>query len=151
MGAGKHVRGSIYLHRSAVAELAVCDRSRIEQAASRAAMEWNVVRVGPEEISLLEYGDFEIDPFPSLRRSALVREEGPVVVRDYTKSANPPILHRKELLVREDHPLRETWAAKTSALVEAGAFKDSHKVGTRDAWHRRLHDLDRDPSGALRR
>ncbi|WP_213981049.1 hypothetical protein [Sphingomonas sp. dw_22] len=148
--AGKRIRGATYLHRSALQDLPATEQARVEAAASATGATWNVVRVAREEISLLDYADFDEDPFPSLHASALVRDDGHVVARDYSARSNPPILHRKELLVGEDHPLRADWAETTVRLVKAGAFSDPHRIGTRDAWRRRLEELSIDEFGRVR-
>ena len=36
--------------------------------------------------------------------------------RDYRESVNPPILHRKEALVANDHPLKRRFARLTAQL-----------------------------------
>ena len=151
MVTGKRIRGAIYLHKSALQILSAADRTRIESADRMTGFSWNVVRVARSEISLLDYANFDDDPFPSLRFSTLVREEGGhVVTRDYSARSNPPILHRKELLVSDDYPGRSDWVRATLRLVEAGAFADHHRIGTRDAWRRRLEELAIDERGEAR-
>jgi len=149
---GKRIRGAIYLHRSALLVLSAADRARIESADRMTGSRWNVVRVARGELSLLDYADFDDDPFPSLRFSTLVREDGGhVVTRDYSARSNPPILHRKELLVSDDYPRRSDWVQATLRLMEAGAFADHHRIGTRAAWRRRLEELAIDERGEARR
>lgn len=149
---GKRIRGATYLHRSALQALSAADRTRIEAADRMTGCSWNVVRVARGEISLLDYADFDDDPFPALRASTLVREaNGQIVTRDYTARSNPPILHRKELLVGDDYPRRSDWVRATLRLVEAGAFADPHRIGTRDAWRRRLEELAIDERGEANR
>ncbi len=147
MVAGKRVRGAIYLHHSALGSLNAADQTRIGLAARTTGATWNVVRIARGEVSLLHYGDFEQDPFPTLRASTTVHVDGRVVNRDYSKRPNPPILHRKELLVLDDHPRRSAWISATAKLVKAGAFVDPHRIGTREAWRRRLKELAIDESG----
>lgn len=150
MPTGKRVRGATYLHRSALSALPDADRKRVDAAALSTGVAWNVVRVSRDDISLLDYADFDDDPFPALRASALVRPGRNAVTRDYSARRNPPVLHRKELLVGDDHPLRSTWSAVTDRLVAAGAFADSHRIGTREAWRRRLEELSMDELGTAR-
>lgn len=141
MTPGKRIRGATYLHRSALETLDAADQARVGSATGTTGAAWNVVRVARGEVSLLHYGDFEQDPFPALRASTIVHGDGRVVTRDYSQRSNPPILHRKELLVHDDHPLRSAWSSATARLVQAGAFIDPHRIGTREAWRRRLREL----------
>lgn len=149
MAVGKRIRGATYLHRSALWTLASGEQSRIEAATVLTGAEWNVVRVASGEISLLDYLNFDEDPFPSLRSSTLVRDNGYIFRRDYSVRSNPPILHRKELLVGDDHPYRADWVTVTARLAEAGAFNNAHRIGTRDAWRRRLKELAIDELGEV--
>ncbi len=147
MTAGKRIRGATYLHRSALGTLTAPDQARVEMAARATGAVWNVVRVARSGVSLLYYADFDEDPFPALRASTLVHDDGRIVSRDYAQRSNPPILHRKELLVSADHPHRSAWTSATTKLVRAGAFADSHRIGTREAWRQRLKELAIDEAG----
>lgn len=147
MPAGKRIRGETYLHRTALPALSVPDRARVMSAAGSVNAKWNVVRVGRDDVSLLDYADFDEMPFPTLQASTLVRDDGHIVARDYSARPNPPILHRKELLVGDGHPRRAEWALLTSRLLEAGAFADPHRIGTREGWRRRLAELGIDEFG----
>ena len=48
---------------------------------------------------------------------------------------NPPILHRKELLLPAEHPLVPEAVALTRRLQRRGAFRDTTTIGTRLGWH----------------
>ena len=54
--------------------------------------------------------------------------------RDYSQSLNPPILHRKELLIALDHPEHARFAALTRAAEELGLFDDPIRIGYRSSW-----------------
>ena len=54
--------------------------------------------------------------------------------RTYADSLNPPILHRKELLLPEDDPRREVSAALTVACESVGLFDDSRRIGYLRQW-----------------
>lgn len=139
---GKRIRDAVYVHNSAVAHLSAADRSRLEQALVAAAdASWNVARLEPGAVGLLLYPDFNEAPFPTLAASTKVDlTNGSVTRRSFEKSANPLILHRKELLVAPDHPQAHTWAALTAALETRGLFRDPHLIGRRAAWDKRLAD-----------
>lgn len=142
MRTGKRVRGSLYLHRAALACLSPDDQSRIAAASQDCPFEWNVVRVARGELALLRYADFDGEPFPSLEASFSTRDGAETAVtRDYSARANPPVLHRKELLVSPDHPRRAEWEALTQHLLARGAFEDAHRIGTKTAWAARLASL----------
>jgi DNA phosphorothioation-associated putative methyltransferase len=61
-------------------------------------------------------------------------------MRDFSSSENPPILHRKELLLPRDDRRRPKFAALSDALDGLGMFVDNHKIGFRKAWQRRLEE-----------
>jgi DNA phosphorothioation-associated putative methyltransferase len=139
---GKRVRDALYVHREAVAEISASDRRAVKKAVAIAGdFQWNVARIEPSKVALLEYGDFEKEHFPALRRSMLVDlENRDCKLRDFSASENPPILHRKELLLPASHPRRSEYAALTAALDKLELFVDSHKIGLRKAWQQRLDD-----------
>ena len=55
-------------------------------------------------------------------------------LRDYTRQPNPPILHRKELLLPLDDPRRDEFAHLTEVLEADGLFQDSRRIGYRRQW-----------------
>jgi DNA phosphorothioation-associated putative methyltransferase len=139
---GKRVRDALYVHRDALIEIDASVRRAVEEAAAIVgSFHWNVTRIEPGRIALLEYDDFEAEPFPALRRSALVDLAGrSSKIRDFSSSANPPILHRKELLLPSAHPRRSAYAALTAELDRLNLFVDNHKIGLRTAWQLRLDE-----------
>lgn len=99
----------------------------------------NVVKINlhKQRLSFLQYLDFENDPFPILNGSWTVDpQKGVVSFRSYSSSLNPPILHRKELLVPVDHPGRCEWVAITIMAEELGLFSTSSPIGFRENWER---------------
>ena len=138
---GKRVGGATYLHVSAIAATDEGTRRKVDRAASLAdGQPWNVVKVTRDAVSLLLYEEFDEAAFPALLRSARVDlEDGTVSVTDYEKRANPPILHRKETLLPPNDPWRPAFAALTRLAEDHGLFKDSTRIGTRNAWRARLH------------
>jgi DNA phosphorothioation-associated putative methyltransferase len=57
---------------------------------------------------------------------------------DYRQRENPPVLHRKECFVSEDHSQRTVFAALTEAEVSAGLLDDASDIGTLQRWESRL-------------
>ncbi len=55
-------------------------------------------------------------------------------------SLNPPILHRKELLLPADHPRRAEYAALTQACESIGLFDEPTRIGYRRQWEQLLRD-----------
>jgi hypothetical protein len=47
---------------------------------------------------------------------------------------NPPILHRKELLLPADHPQQVAYQALTAAAEQIGLFDDPNRIGFKRAW-----------------
>jgi DNA phosphorothioation-associated putative methyltransferase len=68
-----------------------------------------------------------------------VSEDGRAPTRtDYRARANPPILHRKELLLLPDDHRLPRFRALTAAAEEHGLFREANKIGTRAAWQQRI-------------
>src|SRR5512144_1050383 len=102
----KVVGDRTYFHVEAL-HLLDADRAARVAAAERLARvkrgeHFNLVRLdeaGPC-IALLNYPQFADDPFPALHESWLVDlDSATVSYRTYEDSLNPPILHRKGLLL----------------------------------------------------
>ncbi len=134
---GKRVGGA---HRDALAEIPAAERLALNNALAIAGeFEWNVARIEQRRVALLDYDDLDTEHFPTLRHSLLVDlATHESRVRDFTSSDNPPILHRKELLLRTTDPRRERFAALTAALDARGLFARSHTIGLRKPWQQRL-------------
>lgn len=147
--AGKQVGDTLYLHVSAV-----CKRDEPKQQAIAAATRiariglqaFNVVKLSgrqPNRISLLAYEGFDNSPFPALLDSWTADiEAGTCVHRSYRSSQNPPILHRKELLLPLDDPRRETFSRLTRSLENRGLFADPKAIGFRRQWETRLRKAE---------
>ncbi|MCG5531017.1 DNA phosphorothioation-associated putative methyltransferase [Halorhodospira halochloris] len=87
------------------------------------------------EIGLLHYPEFFADPFPALAESwRYVPANGTLGHRSYRDSLNPPILHRKELLLSPDHPEYANYAALTEAAEAIGLFDNTTRIGYRRQW-----------------
>jgi DNA phosphorothioation-associated putative methyltransferase len=140
---GKKVGQAIYVHRSAVDHLQTSAKDKLSLALQRVPedFQWSVLKISGQNdqtFSFLDYQDFSAVAFPELRASLLVNlsEEG-AKLRKYS-DANPPILHRKELLLAPDHPLRDDFAKLTQSLESKGLFKNMANKGTRRIWMKTL-------------
>lgn len=140
MSAGKLVRGVLYVHRTAVAELAPEARAMVDKATAMSGLVgWNVARLQGDIVALLEYEDFDSAAFPRLITSTRLNlSTGETRHTDFSRSDNPLILHRKEQLVSDRDPRVSRWAETTKRLVEKGLFKNSHLIGRQKPWTERL-------------
>lgn len=142
---GKRVKGHLYFHISALALLDAHLREQVRGAVTQAGLtaddEFNVVKIDEagQRISLLYYAHFLDHPFPALQSSSVVNlASGRVKRLSYDPSRNPPILHRKELLLPHDHPQAPMFAALTQQLEAAGLFRDARRIGFAREWQERL-------------
>lgn len=135
-GIGKRVGGFLYLHRSAGRMLPEKDRAALERAQGLAPdAEWNVSKTSAERVSLLLYEDFSEHAFPALLAATTVDlESATTKITEYFGRSNPPILHRKELLLLPDDPRIPAFAAVTRLAEERGLFADTKSIGTRESW-----------------
>lgn len=146
---GKRVRGALYVHRDAVDLLEVEGREAVRKA-EVAVLDaaWNVARLGPTAVALLEYENIDASPFPRLLASALVDLTTlEVKRRSFRQAANPLILHRKELLFPPEDPRRAEWAALTLSLEAQGLFSDPIRIGRERQWLALLAGAGFDASG----
>ena len=86
-------------------------------------------------VSYLAYEDFDRVAHPALRSAVgadLKRLD--LHFHDYTRSANPPVLHRKELFVANDYPARQLFARLSAREDRLGLLSASSTIGTRNGW-----------------
>lgn len=141
LAVGKAVGGSIYLHVSAIPASADDLLARAMELADVSDGAFNVVRFGlhRQEVSLLSYPGFFVEAFPLLAQTWSIdfdarRSEH----RAYDPAGNPPVLHRKELLLDIDDPLRALFASVTSEAERRGLFTDPAIIGHRVQWEEEL-------------
>ena len=144
-GRGKHVYPFSYYHEELVntvpgapaALLAIRAHLRLADD-----VPFNVVKLDADyRISFLLYEPFDTH-FPALLAAdSCDLTRGTVRRFHYADRVNPPILHRKELLLPADHPLVPEAASLTRRLERRGAFRDPSAIGTRSGWQRRLAEL----------
>ena len=109
-------------------------------AGAEVGSDFNVVKLGTENsISLLDYPGFFDEGFPVLKRYWTVDlDKGTYRYRSYEGSLNPPVLHRKELLLPEGHPVIPAFTALTQAAEQIGLFDDPARIGFSQAWEHLL-------------
>jgi DNA phosphorothioation-associated putative methyltransferase len=142
---GKQVKKNLYYHVTALEELDPRIREQVqcatEQAGLKAETDFNVIKIDEAggQVSPLYYEQFFESPFPALQRSCVVDvSSGRTKRLRYDLSGNPPILHRKELLLPPDHPQVPLFAALTQQLEAAGLLRDARRIGFAREWQERL-------------
>lgn len=143
MSLGKRVADELYLHLSVIGTRPADEQWRIRSALAQlehASPAPNVVKLGVRSgrLSLLAYPHFDEEPFPALAESWTFSAgmSAPPAYRSYNNLLNPPILHRKELLVTEDYPNRQRWCELTAVADSLGLFDDATAIGFRRNWER---------------
>ena len=108
-----------------------------------APFEFNVIKLDARScVSFLRYQEFATASFPALLAALSCDiSQGTARKTLYSGRRNPPILHRKELLLPADSPLVPEATRLTKELEQLGAFGDPHRIGTRDGWTTRLASL----------
>lgn len=151
MQAGKRVGGYIYVHRDATALLPRAELQVLEIASALVGdVDWNVAKVSRNQVSFLFYEDFDQHAFPALLKAWTVSlSKNSVKETDYSRRNNPPILHRKELLLRPNDPRQPAFKAITRLAGEYGLFQENIGIGTRLAWNQRLEDAGLRVDGGL--
>ncbi len=142
---GKKVLDDLYVHKDYLSQLTQDSHTHeliqvaLQLMAEQDLVFCNVVKINlqRERLSFLQYLDFDDEPFPTLNASwAVDPRNKSVTFRSYSNSLNPPILHRKELLVPQDHPLQNSWSATTKIAEDIGLFSTSSAIGFKENWKR---------------
>jgi hypothetical protein len=144
---GKKVGMHLYLHFSALIDFDKAINIRVEKATELAGLEpevdFNVIKLNDNgtDLSLLHYPNFFEDAFPLLKQYwSFDLGEETFRFRTYKESLNPPVLHRKELLLPKEHPRREQFAALTNEAESIGLFDEPNRIGFSREWELLLKD-----------
>jgi DNA phosphorothioation-associated putative methyltransferase len=142
---GKQLPDDLYIHRSALDALEPL--LRIYEGCGRAYLGEiegaNIIKIHRRsgKLSYLVYPDFEDDPHPALVRSVRVNlRTRQIDCNDYTQSANPPVLHRKDSFLGVNHPLYTKFARLTAQQEKHGLLDNTSGIGTREGWAKRLDE-----------
>ena len=137
---GKNLPDSVYVHRSAIQDT---DNelqdflNLITNAIKIKADAWNIVKFYKRhfKLSLLNYPTFDSYPYPALMQSHTI-DLANVQVRsaDYSKSLNPPILHRRETFVTSDKKTKKLYKSFTEEGEQIGLYENTRKIGFRNQW-----------------
>lgn len=138
---GKRVRQYLYQHSELVGANPAIVAAAVEEALKIARrdgnVEFNVVKIKDDlqSITFLDYAAFFEDGFPLLRQYWTVNTAAKSSrYRSYQDSSNPPVLHRKELLLPKKHPQYPTFQALTQSAEAIGLFEDSSNIGFYQPW-----------------
>ena len=138
-GVGKLLPDALYVHHAAVGHLPPVLRVYEGCARQLAGTVDGLTLVKlfrrRPRVSYLAYDDFDRTAHPALQ-SAVVADLRRLDLRyrDYARSANPPVLHRKELFVAPDHPARDRFARLTAREDRLGLLDAASEIGTRAGW-----------------
>jgi DNA phosphorothioation-associated putative methyltransferase len=140
---GKQTPSALYIHQSAIAEIPPvlqvyegCARVLVGTIPSANMIKLSVTE---PQVSYLTYPTFDRDPHPTLHSAITVNlRELTVDWRDYSRSENPPLLHRKEEFLGEDHPRRPLYERLTRAEMRAGLYEHPERIGTLKGWQATL-------------
>jgi DNA phosphorothioation-associated putative methyltransferase len=144
---GKRIADHLYIHLDWLTDCLTPDqlhlvRTAYAQLDSNLDGAPNIVKFNwrSGQISLLLYPDFEHAPFPELAASWTFKNgpDSSPQFRRYDSTLNPPLLHRKELLVGADHPRRSEWSQLTKTAEELGLFDEATTIGFRLNWERAI-------------
>jgi len=107
---GKQLPDAVYIHDSALDQLPKSLGAHLAKMLFELNLEdeeWNILKFWKRDhkVTLLYYPDFFDYAYPSLSDSYTIDfEKEKCRKANYKGSDNPPILHRKETFVKEDHP-----------------------------------------------
>jgi DNA phosphorothioation-associated putative methyltransferase len=142
---GKRVFSRLYCHISSLPTHGTTVSDLVESAAWIAKVhpetDFNVVRLdnADQSIGLLHYPEFFDEAFPRLHRSWKVNlSTDQISFRNYEDSLNPPILHRKELMLAENHAQSKVFSSLTKELEQLGLFADPLRIGFKREWDKLL-------------
>ena len=149
---GKLLPNALYVHMSAFDDLEPllriyegCARTFAGEIESA-----NVIKLHriSGKVSYLVYPDFEKVAHPALLRSVKVSlRELDIYCYDYRNVENPPVLHRKETFLSQNHPLFARFAQLTQQEERVGLLDETASIGTQQGWQRRLDDMGREVRG----
>lgn len=142
---GKRLPRDVYLLRLEDSPL----RGKLDELSSNViskleiGSEFNILKFRTDEfkMSFLSYPDFMDDPHPALAKSITIDlARGKTREQSYRTQSNPPILHRKECFLPEDHPKWKEFHELSQDEDKAGLLENSNRIGFRLNWNQRLSE-----------
>lgn len=140
---GKQTPSALYVHRTALSLLPPV--LRVYEACARVLTgtveHANMIKLSVSEpqVSYLSYPRFERDAHPTLANAVTVNLRRLAVDwRDYSRSDNPPLLHRKEEFIGPDDSRRSLYERLTRSEVREGLYARPERIGTLRGWQQTL-------------
>lgn len=141
---GKLLPEDLYVHISALEYVPGLLKLMLSLAESIAGkIQADIVKFSlhGKSLSFLFYPDFDTDPHPKLVASVKVDfRTGKYKLRDYSKSENPPILHRKESFVLLTYHKYLDFKTLTE-VEEAAGLLSANNIGFKKQWEEHLSGL----------
>ena len=143
---GKKLPDSVYVHESAFNDIPEILTSLVFQTIDQLNIQddsWNIIKFYKKDfkITYLNYPDFNDHSYPALKFSQIVdlQKKG-IRKSDYSKSDNPPILHRKETFVNENHPLSSLFKEITAEGEAIGLYEKTSRIGFKKNWEKLIKE-----------
>ena len=144
---GKLTGNALYIHQSALPLLPAV--LRVYEGCARSYLGAvdgaNIIKFGrwKPKISYLSYPQFETKGHPCLAEALILRlADQHVYYINYRNSDNPPILHRKELLVSSEHNLHSIFSRLTQREESLGLYSSHGSIGSSVEWSELLETLN---------
>jgi len=150
---GKWIRGDCYFHVSVLPQLSAAMADLVDKAVwlteKQIYQDFNVIKIHRSggTVSLLSYLDFYDDPFPCLGLACTVDvTKGVYRDKTYSQLGNPPILHRKELLISKEDSRYDLFKGLSDNLEMRGIYSNKPGLGFKNRWseHLQLHNVKMD-------
>lgn len=140
---GKRLPGAVYVFREVGADFGNELNQVLAILSTQHGLDakFNVIKFRTDElkVSFLCYPDFLAEAHPALRHAVTIdMVTGKARHTDYSNNHNPPILHRKETFLPEDHPERAKFDALTRSEEVEGLYKHPATIGFKLNWERLL-------------
>ncbi len=149
---GKNLPDSVYIHKSAIYHLPETLTALVTKTVDQFNItedSWNILKFYKKDykITFLNYPDFEEISYPALKLSQIVDIQKQTIRKsDYSKSENPPILHRKETFVTNSYPLIPLFKEITAEGEAIGLYEKVNRIGFKQNWEKLIkskgHFLD---------
>lgn len=138
---GKKINSNVWVHVSAFDTTFSEFLEHIQKAEELSGLtrgdDYNVIKFDSERniVTFLDYIDFFEVGFPILCRYWRINiEENSIRFRTYEESLNPPVLHRKELLLQPTDPRIIVYSELTASAEQIGLFDDPKRIGFKRSW-----------------
>jgi len=145
LSVGKKLPDAVYLHKSALEQASAMLHQFCTTVARALKIEdsaWDLVKLHRKDfkVAYLAYPDFFSESYPALKKSTLVDlSKLSTKETNYADSENPPILHRKELMILESDPHYQLFSEITAEGENAGLYENPFKIGFQQTWLRLIN------------